>query len=120
VLEDRETALEQIRPERLGFAIGEVPESRLPHERHGIPEEIRVVERQDPAAVGADVERGELLKNQAEVLLRARIVIVPCGAPAAAPRGGEIGLPTQTDEGEAAVVRDVVAIRAQAGRLVLR
>ena len=57
VLEHREAALQQIGAKRLRLAIGEIPEARLPHERDRILEQLGIVERQDPAAVGVDVER---------------------------------------------------------------
>ena len=72
VFEHREPALQQIGAKRLGLAVGEVPESGLPHERDRILEQLRIVERQDQAAVGADVECGELLDDEREVLLGAR------------------------------------------------
>ena len=56
VLEDREAALQQVGAKRLGFAVGQVPEARLPHERDRILEQLRIVERQDQAAVVVDVE----------------------------------------------------------------
>jgi len=72
VLEHGEAALEEIRAKRLGFAIGEVPEAGLPHERNGVLEQLGIVEREDEAAVGSHVERRELVHDRRQVLFRAR------------------------------------------------
>ena len=77
ILEDREAALEQVVAKRRGLAIGQVPEAWFPHERDGVLEELGVVERQDAAAVVADVDVRQLTHDRAQILLGARIVVVP-------------------------------------------
>ena len=111
VLEHREAALQQVGAKRLRFAIGEVPEARLPHERDRILEQLGIVERENQAAVGANVERGELLEDQREVLFRARVVVIPRRAEAAAAENAEVGPPAQSHEREPAVVGEIGPVR---------
>jgi hypothetical protein len=60
VLEHRKAALQQVRAERARLDVIQHPEARLPHECDRIPEQIGIVECQDAAAVGPDVEKREL------------------------------------------------------------
>jgi hypothetical protein len=79
-----------------------------------VPEQLGIVERQDAAAVGANVDVRQLADNRSEVLLGARVIVVPRRAEAAA-REAEVGFPAQPDEREAAVVLDVRAIGIMLG-----
>ena len=114
VLEHREAALQQVGAERLRLAIGEVPETGLPHVGDRILEQLGIVERQNQAAVGADVERGQRLEDAGQVLLGARVVVIPRGAEPAA-RKPDVGLPAQPHERELAVVGDIGALRRARG-----
>ncbi len=106
VLEHREAALEQVRAKGFGLPIREVPEAGLPHERDGILEQLRIVEGENQAAVHPDVEAGQLVDDLRQVLFGARVVVIPGGTPAA-PRDGEIGLPSQPNERKPAVVLEI-------------
>ena len=119
VLEHREAALQQVGAKRLRFTIGEIPEARLPHERNRVLEQLGIVERENQAAVGADVEGGEFFDDQRQVLLGARVVVIPRRAEAAAARKAEVGLPPQSHEREPAVVGEVGPVRP-ARRVKLR
>ena len=69
--------------------IGQIPEPRFPHERDRELEQLGVVERQNAAPLGVDIELRQLVQDQREVLLRPRIVVIPC-SPEAAPRKTEV------------------------------
>jgi hypothetical protein len=58
-----------------------------------MPEQLGVVERQDSAAVGADVDVRELADDRPKMLFRARVVVIPRRAEAA-PREAEVGFPS--------------------------
>ena len=116
ILEHREAALQQVAAERRRLAIGQVPESRLPHERDRILEQLGIVERQDAAAVRVDVDVRQLSQDQREVLLGARVVVIPGGAEAAAARRAQVRPPSQPHEREPAVVGEVVSVGHRAGR----
>ena len=107
VLEDGEAALQQVGAKRLCFAVGEVPEPGLPHERDRVLEQIRIVERQDLVAVVVDVEVRELTDDRREVLLRARVIVTPRVLNAETTvRRREVGAPAKPDKSEPAVVAD--------------
>src|SRR5262249_17989763 len=95
--------LQEVTAKRLRFAVRERPETRLPHERDRVLEEIRIVERQDLIAVVVDVEIRKLADDRREVLLSARVVVTPrvLNTPSTVRRGGA---PPQPDKGESAVV----------------
>ena len=70
IFEHGEAALQQVGAKRRGFAIGEIPEAGLPHEGDRVVEQLRIVEREHQAPVGANVEGRQLLEDEREVLLR--------------------------------------------------
>jgi hypothetical protein len=112
VLEHREAALQEIGRKRLRLTIGEIPEAGLPHERHRVLEQLRIVERENQAAVGANIEGREFLEDERQVLLRAGKVVVPRRAEAAASGRAEVGLPAQSRERELAVLGEAGPVRS--------
>jgi hypothetical protein len=84
----------QVGTKRLCFAVGEVPEPGLPHDRDRVLEQIRIVERQDFIAVVVDVEVGQLADDRRKVLLGARVIVAPrVLSDETAAHPGEVGAP---------------------------
>src|SRR5690349_20653758 len=108
ILEDGKAALQQVRTERFGLAIGELPESGLPHERDRKLRQLRIIEGKDTAAIQPDVQRGELAQDLREVLFGSRIIVIPCRAPDTA-RSTAVA-PHQSHEDRTSVVLDVIAV----------
>src|SRR5262249_58211193 len=108
IFEDGEAALQQICSKRLGLAVRQAPEPWLPHVGDRILEQLRVVERQDAAAVLADVKVSQLTQDLAQVLLGTRVIVIPGGRPA--PAKASVAAPAEAHKREAAIVVEVVAV----------
>ena len=115
VLEHREAALQQIRAERFGLAIGEIqkPGSHMNGDR--ILEELRIVEREDLAAVVVGCrDRSASRNDRGRFCFRARVVVVPRSLEAEQPRDCQIGARTADRAIETAVVREPATSSAPA------
>src|SRR6185369_12322386 len=107
VLEDREAALQQVGAKRLCFAVGEVPEPRLPHERNRVFEQIRIVERQDLVCRLLLEKKNKLTDDRREVLLLAWVIVTPRVLKSeTTTRRGDVGAPAQPHKREPTVVAD--------------
>ena len=106
VFEYREATFQEPGTKGLGLSIGEMPEAGLPHERDRVLEQLRIVEREDPAAVGVDIDRGELVHDEREVALRSGNIVIP--GRVEAPAGeAEVRFPAEPHERHSAVVREI-------------
>src|ERR1041385_2016257 len=81
VVHEEEAALLQVRAEPGHFLLVRRPVARLAEIGERELEQLRVVERQDGAAVGAHPHRGQLLEDLRKVGVRLRVVVAPLDVP---------------------------------------
>src|SRR4051812_43670161 len=81
ILEDGKAAFLEVGAKRRRFRVAHDPETGLPHECNGMLEQFGIVEREDAAAVHSYVEIRELADDLRQVLLSARVVVVPGRTP---------------------------------------
>ncbi len=110
VFEHGKAALQQVGAKRFRFRVREIPEARLPHEGDRVVEQFWIVERENKAAVDANVETRELVEDEREVSLCSRVVVIPRRVEAAATKA-KLGAPPQSHEREPSVVCEVRPIR---------
>ena len=104
VVEDHESALEQVLAQPLGLARLNRPETRLPDVEHRILKDLRIVEIEHVGAVEANADVGDVVDDRAQVLVRGRIVVRPRRA--AEPEVAEARAVDEAGEGEITVVLD--------------
>ena len=77
VVDDHETALEQVVVKAARLRVAERPVAGLAEVGHRITHQLGVVEREDVRALGRDVQRGGGLQDLREVAVGAWVVVVP-------------------------------------------
>src|SRR5687768_17144662 len=106
VFEYGKATLQQIGAKRRRFRVGGIPESWLPHEGDRVVEQLRIVEGENQARVGANVEGRQFLEDEREVPLGPRVVVIPRRVEATAAKAG-VGAPAQSHKRETSVVGEI-------------
>src|SRR5690606_30536968 len=77
VVEDHEAALEHVLAKSGYLLVRRPPESGLAEVQHGVPEDLRIIEREDVASLHVHVHQAHFVEYAREVALSARVIVVP-------------------------------------------